>query len=154
MDYLLGERTGLEVFRAIRKLGCDQPVVMLTGKGSEQVAVEAMKAGVTDYVVKSAMSATALHHTVTNALAKFDLQRLVREQQERLTQKVQELQEALALINTLHGILPICSFCKKIRNDKGAWDQIEKYISEHSEAVFSHSLCPDCAKEKYPNFTR
>ena len=60
-----------------------------------------------------------------------------------------ELSEALAEIKTLHGILPICSFCKKIRDDKGAWDIMETYISEHTEAKFSHGVCPDCEKEHY-----
>jgi PAS domain S-box-containing protein len=63
-----------------------------------------------------------------------------------------ELKEAVATIKTLRGILPICSSCKKIRDDQGYWNQIEKYISEHSLAEFSHSLCPDCLKKIYPAF--
>lgn len=55
-------------------------------------------------------------------------------------------------INTLKGILPICSFCKKIRNQEGAWEALEAYITTRSEAEFSHSLCPDCAKKHYPEF--
>lgn len=62
----------------------------------------------------------------------------------------QNLQEALDHIKTLHGLLPICSSCKNIRNDKGYWEQIESYISDRSEAEFSHSICPDCAKKLYP----
>lgn len=61
-----------------------------------------------------------------------------------------ELQDALGTIKTLQGILPICSSCKKIRDDKGYWNQIEAYISEHSQAEFSHGLCEDCAKRLYP----
>jgi len=63
-----------------------------------------------------------------------------------------DLQEALATIKTLHGILPICASCKKIRDDKGYWTQIESYIREHSTAEFSHGICPDCAKKLYPEF--
>jgi len=63
-----------------------------------------------------------------------------------------DLQEALATIKTLHGILPICASCKKIRDDKGCWTQIESYIREHSTAEFSHGICPDCAKKLYPEF--
>jgi PAS domain S-box-containing protein len=62
-----------------------------------------------------------------------------------------ELKEAALTIKTLQGILPICSCCKKIRDDKGYWSQIEKYITEHSSAEFSHSICPDCAKKIYPD---
>ncbi len=62
-----------------------------------------------------------------------------------------ELQKALDDIKTLNGILPICSSCKKIRDDKGYWNQIESYISKHSDADFSHSICPKCAKILYPD---
>jgi len=62
------------------------------------------------------------------------------------------LQEALDRVNLLSGMLPICSSCKKIRDDKGYWNQIETYIRDHSEAEFSHGICPDCAKKLYPEF--
>ena len=65
---------------------------------------------------------------------------------------IAELRKALATIKTLHGILPICASCKKIRDDKGSWNQLESYIREHSEAEFSHGLCPDCAKRLYPDY--
>lgn len=65
---------------------------------------------------------------------------------------ITELQQAIAEIKTLHGILPICSFCKKIRDDKGAWQQMESYISSHTDALFSHGLCQECAKKMYPEY--
>ncbi len=61
-----------------------------------------------------------------------------------------DLQAALADIKTLRGLLPICASCKKIRDDGGYWQHLEKYVSEHSEAQFSHSLCPDCITRLYP----
>ena len=63
-----------------------------------------------------------------------------------------ELRDALSKIKTLSGMLPICASCKKIRDDKGYWTQIESYIKHHSEAEFSHSICPECAKKLYPEF--
>jgi hypothetical protein len=69
------------------------------------------------------------------------------EERERL---IVELSEALAKVKTLSGLLPICSSCKKIRDDKGYWTQIESYISEHSGAEFSHGICPECARKLYP----
>ena len=63
-----------------------------------------------------------------------------------------DLQKVLGEIKTLSGLLPICANCKKIRDDKGYWNQIESYIRDHSDADFSHSICPDCAKELYPDF--
>lgn len=63
-----------------------------------------------------------------------------------------ELQEALKKVKKLRGFLPICASCKKIRDDQGYWEQIEKYITEHSEAEFSHGICPECAQKLYPEF--
>ena len=65
---------------------------------------------------------------------------------------IQQLQKALAEVKQLSGLLPICASCKKIRDDKGYWNQIETYIHEHSEAKFSHGICPDCFKKLYPDF--
>lgn len=64
---------------------------------------------------------------------------------------IRKLQETLEEVKTLSGLLPICASCKKIRDDKGYWNQIELYIREHSEAEFTHSICPECAKKLYPN---
>ena len=63
-----------------------------------------------------------------------------------------ELKKALSEVKVLSGMLPICTSCKKIRDDKGYWNQIESYISEHSDALFSHSICPDCAEKLYPYY--
>jgi len=69
-----------------------------------------------------------------------------------LNQERDKLQDALAKVKILSGLLPICANCKKIRDDKGYWNQIEAYIRDHSEADFSHSICPECAKNLYPEF--
>jgi len=71
------------------------------------------------------------------------------QERERL---ITELQEALASIRTLKGLLPICASCKKVRDDKGYWNQIEAYISAHSEAEFTHAICPECVRKLYPRF--
>ncbi|MDE3033814.1 MAG: hypothetical protein KGI56_09135, partial [Acidobacteriota bacterium] len=68
----------------------------------------------------------------------------------RVTTRTAELQAALDAIKTLQGIIPICASCKKIRDDKGAWNQLEAYISAHTEAAFTHGICPDCARRLYP----
>jgi len=65
---------------------------------------------------------------------------------------IAELQAAIAKVRTLRGLLPICSSCKKIRDDKGYWNQLEAYIQEHSDAAFSHGICPECLKIIYPDF--
>jgi PAS domain S-box-containing protein len=80
-----------------------------------------------------------------------DITERKRIEQER-EQLIADLQKALAEIKTLHGILPICSYCKKIRDDKGAWTQLEAYIAEHTNALLSHGICKECAKKMYPEY--
>jgi PAS domain S-box-containing protein len=63
---------------------------------------------------------------------------------------INELQAALGHVKTLKGMLPICANCKKVRDDKGYWNQIESYVQQHTDASFTHGLCPDCAKQLYP----
>ena len=76
-----------------------------------------------------------------------------REEDERKNH-IEKLQQALAQVEELRGFLPICSSCKKIRDDNGFWYEIELYIASHSQAEFSHSICPDCEKELYPEYSR
>lgn len=71
--------------------------------------------------------------------------------EQRLRQEKEKLEEALAEVETLSGLLPICSYCKKIRDDSGYWSQIEHYFQKHSEMEFSHSICQDCADEHFPD---
>jgi hypothetical protein len=70
--------------------------------------------------------------------------------EEERSRLIFELQESLARVRTLSGMLPICASCKKIRDDKGYWNQIETYIKDHSEAEFTHGICPECAARLYP----
>lgn len=78
-----------------------------------------------------------------------NLKHLVSERTQKLEKSNRELQKALSEIKTLRGIVPICSKCKMIRDDKGFWQQVESYVSQHSGASFSHALCPDCTQEYY-----
>lgn len=87
----------------------------------------------------------------TNENLKREVAERTRAEQER-EKVILRLQAALAQVKNLSGLLPICASCKKIRDDKGYWQQIEAYIRDHSEADFSHGLCPECAKKLYPEF--
>ena len=100
------------------------------------MAIEAVRKGAQDYLFKGEPSATVIIRTIRYAI----------ERQRLMT----ELKTALDHIKQLQGMLPICSECKKIRDDKGYWNRIESYISRHSEVEFSHGICPDCAKKLYP----
>jgi len=77
-----------------------------------------------------------------------------RQAEEALEEERRRLQKSLEDVRTLRGIVPICARCKKIRDDKGYWNQVEKYVSEHSEATFSHGICPECLKKLYPEFAQ
>lgn len=268
-DFHLRWSNGLDVLRSVKTRWPDCPVVMFTGTGSEEIAVEAMKLGLDDYVLKSPQHFARLPSAAKTALKvarqrqqlrqaearysglfasvpiglfrttpegkildanpalvemlqypekgkllavnmrevflepevykewktrlaqhgvvrKFEARlssfrgetcwvensaralrgsgegwavfegsivninerKLAEEERERL---ILELQEALAKVKTLSGLLPICAECKKIRDDNGYWNQIEEFIRTHSDAEFTHSVCPDCMKHLYPD---
>jgi len=287
LDYLLGEKNGLELIKIVRQTDVKTPIIFLTGMGDEEVAVRALKSGASDYLSKGRLSPELLAHSIRNVLElvrkeeerqaavaalqeseenyrmlvnnlpavvfkgytdwsidfydnkieeftgyqkeDFDSRRLKwsdiilpedlkkakskfikayktnhqyrreyrirnrqgeimwihskgqiilnqtgaidhiagvffnvtklkeaqekRKQAEREREKViHELKDALAQVKTLKGLLPICSHCKKIRDDEGYWQQIEEYIHDRSEAEFSHGICPDCFKKHYADF--
>jgi PAS domain S-box-containing protein len=83
------------------------------------------------------------------AFQDITMRQLVEEERERL---IEELKEALENVKTLKGLLPICASCKRIRDDSGYWNQIEAYVRDHTDAEFSHALCPDCALKLYPDY--
>ena len=85
---------------------------------------------------------------VSGSILDITARKQMEEQREKL---IEALQKALSEVKTLRGFLPICSYCKKIRDDKGYWSQIEAYIHNHSDVEFSHSICPECAKKHYPD---
>jgi hypothetical protein len=85
----------------------------------------------------------------TNENLSLEVAEREKAEQER-EQVIVKLQQALAQVKRLSGFLPICASCKKIRDDQGYWQQVEAYIRDHSEAEFSHGLCPECAKKLYP----
>jgi ABC-type multidrug transport system fused ATPase/permease subunit len=89
-----------------------------------------------------------LETTVVKLQSEITERKLAEEEREKL---INELKKALKDVKTLSGLLPICASCKKIRDDKGYWNQIESYIRQHSEADFSHSICPECAIKLYPD---
>jgi len=77
---------------------------------------------------------------------------IMRREQEKRLNIIRQLQSSINEVKTLKGLIPICASCKSVRNDEGYWDQIEKYVSDHSDADFSHSICPVCMEKLYPEF--
>jgi len=140
MDIQMPQMGGIEAAHAIQER-CPTPIVILTVHSEQVVAAQAAAAGVGAYLIKPA-GPEELERAVTIARARFaDLLEL-----RRLNA---ELQEALSRVKTLSGLLPICSHCKKIRDDQGYWRQVEEYVQDHSEAEFTHGICPQCLDLHY-----
>jgi two-component system, response regulator PdtaR len=136
MDIVLqGNMDGVEVAEEIQKL-YKIPVVYLTSHADEATMQRARITGPFGYVLKP-FEERELHMAIEIALYR-------RETEARLESLNRKLQTALDEVKTLSGLLPICAWCKKIRDDAGYWQQIENYIKAHSDAQFTHSICPDC----------
>jgi len=99
------------------------------------------------------MLARSAAQTAVEELIKYreHLEELVHKRTKELEDRNIELEAVIANVKTLKTLLPICSSCKKIRDDKGYWDQVEVYIANHTDAHFSHSLCPECVRKLYPD---
>lgn len=138
LDVMMPGIDGLEVCRRARKIDRQIPpfIILLTAKDRKEDVIEGIKAGANDYLVKP-FNRDELRVRLEVGAKTVQLQR-------ELTERVKELEFALAQIKQLQGILPICSYCKNIRDDKNYWQQVEGYITEHSQAQFSHGICPDC----------
>lgn len=138
LDWMMPHMDGLEVCRKIRATPHlkHMYILLLTAKSLREHVVAGLQAGADDYVTKP-FDRAELRARVQVGARIVILQR-------QLTNRIRELEEALSQVKQLQGLLPICSYCKKIRDDQNYWQQVEEYISKHSRAQFSHSICPDC----------
>lgn len=145
LDWMMPHADGVELCRKLRERPTSEPiyVILLTAKGEKTDIVEGLDAGANDYLVKPFDSG--------ELRARIEVGRRVVDLQHAVAERVRELEEASQHIETLQGILPICMHCHKIRTDTESWDRIESYIEAHSEAQFSHSLCPECLDKYYPD---
>lgn len=142
VDWMMPGLDGPEVCRRLRTLDTSTPtyVILLTSRDAAADIVEGLRAGADDYVTKPP-DEDELVARVSVGVRVVALQRT-------LADRVRRLEEALSNVKQLQGLLPICSYCKRIRDDQNYWQQVESYISAHSGVQFSHSYCPDCY-EKY-----
>ncbi|MCP4746499.1 MAG: response regulator [Desulfobacteraceae bacterium] len=137
IDLSLPDSFGLDTFIRFHAKNPLIPSIILTGTKNKKLAFEAVCKGAQDYLYKGEPSSTAIIRTIRYAI----------ERQRLMT----ELKTALDHVKQLQGMLPICSACKRIRDDQGYWNRIESYLSKHSQVKFSHGICPDCIKKLYPD---
>lgn len=138
LDIMMPGIDGLEVCRRIRNdsENSNMPIIFVTALMENDNEVQGLELGAIDYITKP----------VTPSIVRLRVQNQLelKNQRDLLISQKLELEAALAKVKLLEGILPICMYCKKIRKDDDAWQQMEVYITEHSEALFSHSICPEC----------
>jgi len=144
LDRLMPGMDGLEVCRKVRARHADRPpyVIMLTLLGDIERVVEGLDAGADDYVVKPFEPA--------ELRARIEVGRRMLAMQDRLAAQNQELRDALSQIQKLRGFIPICMHCKKVRDDRDFWREVEDYVSVCTGVQFSHGLCPTCLEQHYP----
>ncbi len=142
---------GIEMARRIKTLECNSKIILTTAHSDASVLLNSIDAGIDKYILKP-VDVEVLFSALETCAETVMLERKVQEQTREKDELIARLQDALDNIKKLSGLLPICSSCKKIRDDKGYWNQIERYIAEHSEAEFSHGICPECVKKLYPQY--
>lgn len=138
LDWLMPGMNGTEVCRQVRERPRALPIylILLTSRKGQEDKIHGLRSGADDYVTKP-FDREELRARVQVGIRVLELQGA-------LADRVRELEAALSSVKTLQGLLPICSYCKKIRDDRNYWQQVEGYISDHSEVQFSHGICPDC----------
>ncbi len=145
LDIMMPNLDGYTLCRRIKALEDkkDIPIIFVTAKSSSEDLVKGFEVGAVDYVTKPFNAAELMARVRTH----ISLYRAKKRNQFL----IKELRQALCQVKKLTGLLPICSGCKKIRDDDGYWNKVEAYISAHSDVRFSHGICPDCVRKLYPD---
>ena len=138
LDWMMPEVDGVELCRRIRSVPSTTPpyLILLTARNEKGDVVAGLDAGANDYLTKPFDRA--------ELRARVQVGKHVLELQKSLAARVDELEGALSQVKLLQGLLPICSYCKNIRDEKNYWQRVDSYLSEHADVVFSHGICPDC----------
>ena len=141
LDWMMPKVDGLELCRRIRQdpARAHMYVILLTGRTNQADIVAGLESGADDYIVKP--------FAPDELRARIQVGTRVLKLQEKLAERVTELEAALSRVKRLHGLLPICSYCKRIRGDDQYWRQVDAYIVEHTDAKFTHGICPPCSQD-------
>jgi len=138
LDWMMPEIDGLQLCRRIRGTSslAQMYVILLTARTGHGNAVAGLEAGADDYVTKP--------FDRKGLRARIHVGARVAQLQANLADRIHQLEDALVKVKQLQGLLPICAYCKKIRDDGNYWRQVESYLTEHSDVQFSHGICPEC----------
>lgn len=141
LDWMMPEIDGVELCRRVRALPTATPpfLILLTAKSGKEDVVAGLDAGANDYLTKP--------FDRGELRARVQVGAHVLELQGNLAARVRDLEAALSQVKQLQGLLPICSYCKKIRDEQNYWHRVESYLSEHTAVEFSHGICPSCYTE-------
>jgi phosphoserine phosphatase RsbU/P len=141
LDWMLPDMEGVDICRRLRRDSRLRSlyVILVTSRRELADVVTGIQAGADDFLSKPIEPA--------ELRARIETGKRILGLQEELSGRVRELEAAMAQIKQLRGIIPMCMYCKKIRDDKKYWQQVESYVEEHSDAQFSHGICPGCAKK-------
>jgi len=150
-DIRMPAMDGLQMAREVRDAYKGALIIVTTAHSDASSLLDAIDIGIDQYVVKP-LNMKKFAAAIEKCVEIIEYRRAHKRYLAEREKLVADLQQALAEIKTLHGILPICSHCKKIRDEDGAWHQLEAYISNHSDTLFSHGLCEDCAKTLYSEY--
>lgn len=145
LDVVMPGMSGFDLCRQIKADDRfrDIPVIFITGMSGSDNELLGLQLGAVDYIAKPFINS----HVRLRVQNQMELKRRndqLREQRAILEKKTWELEAALLRIKHLEGLIPICMYCKKIRNDKQSWQVLEEYLAEHTDASFTHGMCPDC----------
>jgi len=142
IDWMMPQLHGDEVCRRVRALPNERPLylILLTSRSSQEDIVSGLTAGADDYMRKP-FDRDELYARLQVGLRVVGLQ-------ERLNMQIRELTDAVQRVKMLSGLIPICSYCHKVRTDENYWQKVERYIADHSGLQFSHSICPVCYEKE------
>jgi sigma-B regulation protein RsbU (phosphoserine phosphatase) len=138
LDWMMPGMSGIDVCQRVRSVQTKEPpyLIILTSRDGQKDTLVALNAGADEFLSKPV--------DPLELRARIDVGRRMITLRNALAEHARKLEEALARVKTLEGFLPICSYCKRIRDDQQYWQRIENYLTTHTNAVFSHSICPRC----------
>ena len=146
LDWMMPGLTGLEVCEKVRAAGLPVSpyLIVLTSRGETDDVVQALRAGADDHITKP--------FEVAELRARLAVGVRIVTLQQQLGERIQSLEEALAHVQQLQGLIPICAWCRQVRNDGNFWEQVDSYLAKRSGLQFTHAICPTCREREVAEF--